>query len=156
MGVMNLRAICPSCGGKIHTQPKGLGHFTWARSWFLVQTGKECQHCGVALSGRVKADNRAELASEAEDRNSRKGRAALELAPGDTDVVLTSIGSKKVPVIKVIRLATGLGLKESKDIVDGVPAAVREGIEREAAAELKAALEEAGAGAELRQRSAGG
>jgi DNA-directed RNA polymerase subunit RPC12/RpoP len=68
MGMMNLRAICPNCGGKIHTQPKGLGHFTWMRSWFLVQTGTTCQHCGVALSGRVKADNKAELASAAAAR----------------------------------------------------------------------------------------
>lgn len=72
MGVMNLRAICPNCGGKIHTQPKGFGHFTWARSWFLVQTGTTCQHCGVALSGKVKADNKAELASEAQLRTQKK------------------------------------------------------------------------------------
>jgi hypothetical protein len=63
MGVMNLRAICPHCGGKIHTQPKGLGHFTWARSWFLVQTGTECQWCGGALTGKVKADGTAEAAT---------------------------------------------------------------------------------------------
>jgi hypothetical protein len=62
MGIMNLRAICPNRGGKIHTQPKGLGHLTWARSWFLVQTGTTCQHCGVALTGKVKANNQAELA----------------------------------------------------------------------------------------------
>lgn len=61
MGVRNLRAICPACGGKIHTQAKGLGHITWANSWFLVQTGTECQWCGVALTGKVKADGRAEL-----------------------------------------------------------------------------------------------
>jgi DNA-directed RNA polymerase subunit RPC12/RpoP len=71
MGVMNLRAICPNCGGKIHTQPKGLGHLTWARSWFLVQTGTTCQHCGVALSGKVKADNKAELASEVQLRTQK-------------------------------------------------------------------------------------
>lgn len=76
MGVMNLRAICPNCGGKIHTQPKGLGHVTWMRSWFLVQTGTTCQHCGVALSGRVKADNKAELASQAQPRVQKKGAKA--------------------------------------------------------------------------------
>jgi hypothetical protein len=62
MGVRNLRAICPNCDGKIHTQPKGLGHITWANSWFLVQTGTECQWCGVTLSGKVGADGRAQLA----------------------------------------------------------------------------------------------
>lgn len=66
MGVRNLRAICPNCGGKIHTQPKGLGHFTWANSWMLVQTGSECQHCGVALSGKVGPGNKAILADDAE------------------------------------------------------------------------------------------
>jgi len=59
MGVRNLRAICPNSGGKIHTQPKGLGHITWMNSWFLVQTGGECQWCGSALSGRVGPDGRA-------------------------------------------------------------------------------------------------
>jgi hypothetical protein len=66
MGVRNLRAICPNCGGKIHTQPKGLGHFTWANSWMLVQTGSECQHCGAALSGKVAAGNKAILAEDAD------------------------------------------------------------------------------------------
>ena len=61
---MNLRAICPNCGGKIHTQPKGLGHLTWARSGPLVKTGTICQHCGVALTGKVSFDNRAELAPD--------------------------------------------------------------------------------------------
>ncbi len=68
MGIMNLRAICPNCGGKIHTQPRGLGHLTWARSAFLVKTGKECQHCGIALSGKVGLDNRA---IAADDRRAR-------------------------------------------------------------------------------------
>lgn len=62
MGLRNLRAICPRCGAKIHTQPKGLGKITWANSWFLVETGKQCPECGVALSGKVKMDNKAELA----------------------------------------------------------------------------------------------
>lgn len=66
MGMRNLRAICPNCGGKIHTQPKGLGHITWANSWFLVQTGSECQHCGVALTGKVTAGGKAELAKPAD------------------------------------------------------------------------------------------
>lgn len=76
MGVMNLRAICPNCGGKIHTQPKGLGHLTWARSWFLVQTGKSCQHCGVALTGKVKMDNKAELAPNQPMPSERTANAA--------------------------------------------------------------------------------
>jgi uncharacterized protein (DUF983 family) len=66
MGVRNLRAVCPNCGGKIHTQPKGLGHITWANSWLLVQTGAECQWCGVALTGKVSGDGRAQLTGVAE------------------------------------------------------------------------------------------
>lgn len=59
MGLRNLRAICPNCGGKIHTQPKGLGKLTWMNSWMFVETGRQCQHCGVALTGKVTAGNRA-------------------------------------------------------------------------------------------------
>lgn len=80
MGMRNLRAICPNCGGKIHTQPKGLGHFTWANSWMLVQTGSECQHCGVALSGKVAADNKAILAEDA-DKTWRERETGAEPKP---------------------------------------------------------------------------
>src|SRR5688572_33181929 len=66
------------------------------------------------------------------------------------DVVLTGAGDKKVPVIKAVRAATGLGLKEAKALVDGAPSPVKEGIEREEADKLKAELEEAGATVELK------
>ncbi len=66
------------------------------------------------------------------------------------DVVLTEIGGQKVPVIKVVRAATGLGLKEAKALVDESPKAIKEGIEREEADKLKAELEEAGATVELK------
>ncbi|HVC06180.1 MAG TPA: 50S ribosomal protein L7/L12 [Solirubrobacterales bacterium] len=66
------------------------------------------------------------------------------------DVVLTEVGGQKVPVIKVVRTATGLGLKEAKAIVDEAPKAIREGVEREEAEKLKAELEEAGATVELK------
>lgn len=66
------------------------------------------------------------------------------------DVVLTEVGGQKVPVIKVVRAATGLGLKEAKAIVDEAPKAIKEGIEREEADKLKAELEEAGATVELK------
>ena len=65
------------------------------------------------------------------------------------DVVLTGAGDKKVPVIKAVRAATGLGLKEAKALVDGAPSPVKEGIEREEADKLKSELEEAGATVEL-------
>jgi large subunit ribosomal protein L7/L12 len=66
------------------------------------------------------------------------------------DVVLTEVGGQKVPVIKVVRSATGLGLKEAKAIVDEAPKAIKEGVDREEADKLKAELEEAGATVELK------
>jgi len=66
------------------------------------------------------------------------------------DVVLTAIGEKKVAVIKAVREATGLGLKEAKGIVDGVPTAVKEGASKDEAEELKGKLEAAGASVELK------
>ena len=66
------------------------------------------------------------------------------------DVMLTGAGDKKIQVIKVVRAITGLGLKEAKDLVDGAPAAVKEGVNREEADSIKAQLEEAGAGVEIK------
>ena len=66
------------------------------------------------------------------------------------DVVLTGAGDKKIQVIKVVRAATGLGLKEAKDLVDGAPGPVKEGVNREEADSLKAQLEEAGAAVEVK------
>jgi len=66
------------------------------------------------------------------------------------DVVLNEVGGQKVPVIKVVRAATGLGLKEAKALVDEAPKAIKEGVEREEADKLKADLEEAGATVELK------
>ena len=66
------------------------------------------------------------------------------------DVMLTGAGDKKIQVIKVVRAATGLGLKEAKALVDEAPKPVREGVDREEADKLKAELEEAGASVELK------
>ena len=66
------------------------------------------------------------------------------------DVVLTASGDKKVAVIKAVRAATDLGLKEAKDLVDGAPKTVKEGIKKEDAEALVAALQEAGAQAEMK------
>ena len=78
--------------------------------------------------------------------------AAAEAAPEkDTfDVVLTVVGEKKIPVIKVVREITSLGLKEAKDLVEGAPKAVREGVTKEEAETLKKKLEEVGASVELK------
>lgn len=68
-----------------------------------------------------------------------------EAAKTEFDVELTSAGSAKVQVIKAVREATGLGLKEAKDLVDNAPSAIKEGVSEDEANELKAKLEEAGA-----------
>ena len=66
------------------------------------------------------------------------------------DVVLTAAGGQKIAVIKVVRAATGLGLKEAKDLVDGAPNTIKEGAAKDEAEKLKAELEEAGASVELK------
>src|SRR5579864_7193711 len=76
------------------------------------------------------------------------GEAAEE--SGTVDVILAEAGDKKIQVIKVVRAATGLGLKEAKALVDEAPKAVKEGIDREEADKLKQELEEAGAKVELK------
>jgi len=86
--------------------------------------------------------------------------AAVAVAGGDAgaaaeeqtefDVVLTSFGEKKVAVIKAVRGATGLGLKEAKDAVEAAPKAIKEGVDKAEAEELKKLLEEAGASVEIK------
>lgn len=78
--------------------------------------------------------------------------AAAEAAEEKTefDVILTSAGEKKINVIKVVRELTSLGLKEAKELVDNAPNAVKEGVSKELAEEVKAKLEEAGASVEVK------
>lgn len=78
------------------------------------------------------------------------GDADGEEASSTVDVILTAAGDKKIQVIKVVRAATGLGLKEAKAVVDEAPGPVKEGIEREEAEKLKAEIEEAGGSVELK------
>ena len=66
------------------------------------------------------------------------------------DVILSAVGDKKIQVIKVVRSLTGLGLKEAKDVVDGAPKAIKEGVNRDEAEEAKKQLEEAGASVEIK------
>jgi large subunit ribosomal protein L7/L12 len=78
------------------------------------------------------------------------GAAAVEEEQTEFDVVLTGAGDKKISVIKVVRAATALGLKEAKDLVEAAPKAVKEGLPKEEAEKLKKELEEAGASVELK------
>src|SRR5256885_2595132 len=76
--------------------------------------------------------------------------AAAEEEKSAFDVVLTGAGDKKIQVIKVVRAVTGLGLKEAKDLVDGAPNPVKEGVAQDEADQIKGQLEEAGATVELK------
>ncbi len=80
------------------------------------------------------------------------GEAAADEAAEQTEfeVVLTEIGPNKIPVIKVVRELTGLGLKEAKDVVDAAPKAVKEGVDKDEAEKIKAALEEQGAKVDIK------
>ena len=101
-----------------------------------------------------------ELIEAMEEKFGVSAAAAVAVAGGDAgaaaeeqtefDVVMTSFGEKKVAVIKAVRGATGLGLKEAKDLVESAPKAIKEGIEKAEAEELKKVLEEAGASVEIK------
>jgi large subunit ribosomal protein L7/L12 len=80
------------------------------------------------------------------------GAAPEEVAEEKTafDVVLTSFGDQKIQVIKVVRALTGLGLKEAKDVVEGAPKPIKEGVNKDEAEEAKKQLEEAGASVDLK------
>ena len=76
--------------------------------------------------------------------------AAVEEEQTEFDVVLQSFGEKKIQVIKVVRTITSLGLKEAKDLVEGAPKAVKEGVAKDEAEKIKAQLEEVGASVEVK------
>jgi len=100
------------------------------------------------------------LVEAMEEKFGVSAAAAVAVAGGDAgasaeeqtefDVVLTSFGEKKVAVIKAVRGATGLGLKEAKDLVESAPKALKEGVDKAEAEELKKTLEEAGASVEIK------
>ena len=103
-----------------------------------------------------------ELIEAAEEKFGVDASAAVAVAAGpaaaaeaveektEFDVVMTSFGGNKVAVIKAVRSATGLGLKEAKEVVESAPKAIKEGVSKEEAEELKAALTEAGAEVEVK------
>jgi large subunit ribosomal protein L7/L12 len=78
------------------------------------------------------------------------GDVAAEEEQTEFNVVMSSFGAQKVPVIKAVRVITGLGLKEAKDLVEGVPVNVKEGVSKDEAEEVKKKLEEAGASVEVK------
>ena len=110
----------------------------------------------LELSERIKAleeafgVSAAAVAAAAPAAAAGGGDAAAEDESTTVDVILTGAGDKKIQVIKVVRAATGLGLKEAKDLVDNAPKAVKEGIEKDEAEKLKAEIEEAGGTVEFK------
>ncbi len=110
----------------------------------------------LELSERIKALEEAfGVSAQAMAAPAPTGGGAAEAGPAEEeqtafDVILTAAGEKKIQVIKVVRAATGLGLKEAKALVDEAPKPVKEGIEKEEADKLKADLEEAGGSVELK------
>ena len=106
----------------------------------------------------------SELVKEMEEKFGVSAAAAAVAAPAaasvdsaapveektEFDVILTSIGEKKINVIKEVRAITGLGLKEAKDAVESAPKAIKEGVSKEEAEEIKKKLEEAGASVEIK------
>ena len=110
----------------------------------------------LELSERIKALEEAfgvsatAVAAAAPAAAAATDGAAVEEESSTVDVVLTGPGEKKIQVIKVVRAATGLGLKEAKALVDEAPKPVKEGIDRDEADKLKAEIEEAGGTVELK------
>jgi large subunit ribosomal protein L7/L12 len=103
-----------------------------------------------------------ELISDMEEKFGVSAAAAVAAAPAagggeeaaaekdEFDVVMTSFGEKKIAVIKVVRGITGLGLKEAKEMTEGVPSTIKEGVSKDEAADVQKQLEEAGATVELK------
>src|SRR5690554_5394683 len=117
----------------------------------------------VELSSNLTVMEISELVTELEDKGGVDAPAAVTVAAGpaagpaaaaevqtEFDVVLASFGEKKIQVIKAVREQTGLGLKDAKDLVEGVPAAIKEGVDKDEAEKVKEALEAAGATVELK------
>ena len=110
----------------------------------------------LELSERIKAleeefgVSATAMAAPAPAAGGGDGAAAEDEGPGTFDVILTGPGDKKIQVIKVVRAATGLGLKEAKALVDEAPGPIKEGLEKEEAEKLKGEIEEAGGSVELK------
>ena len=110
----------------------------------------------LELSERIKAlEEEFGVSAQAAAAPAAAGGGGGDAAPAEEeqsafDVVITAAGDKKIQVIKVVRAATSLGLKEAKALVDEAPKAVREGVDKDEAEKLKQELEEAGASVEIK------
>ena len=144
--------------GRFGLAPTHTEATTGDRQWLPApRTGSRSSRASPCSSS-LSASRRSKRSSASRRRPSRRRRpaagggdgGAAEEESSTVDVVLTAAGDKKIQVIKVVRAATGLGLKEAKALVDEAPKPVKEGIEREEADKLKQELEEAGGSVELK------
>ena len=134
-------------------EPQGVGHLAADIRPGLPHPANDCRPAGSCQICAVGEERPGE--SQVEDLDltvavqfGGAGEAAEEKT--DFDVVLTAIGDKKINVIKAVREVTSLGLKEAKDLVEGAPKAVKEGVPKEEAEEIKKKFEAAGAQVELK------
>ncbi len=118
----------------------------------------------IELLSNMTVKQLADLASSLEEEWGVTAAAAVQMVAGgggdgggaaaeeqtEFDVMLTSFGDKKIGVIKVVRGVTGLGLKEAKELVEGVPSAIKQGVSKEEAADIVAQITEAGGSAEAK------
>jgi len=116
--------------------------------WLDGQTVLQVSELVKELEERWGVSAAAPVAVAAAPAGGDGGAAAAEQT--EFNVVLTSFGSAKIQVIKAVRSATGLGLKEAKEMVDGAPSTIKEGISKDEAAELQKQLEEAGGQVEVK------
>ncbi len=103
-----------------------------------------------ALEDKFGVKAQAAVVAAAPAAGAAAGAAPAAEEKTEFDVILSSAGEKKIQVIKVVRSITNLGLKEAKDLVDGAPKPVKEGVSKEEAQSIKAQLEEAGAVVEIK------
>lgn len=113
-------------------------------------TALELAELAKALSEKFGVTPMAAVPVGAQAGAAPGGAEAAEEEKTEFDVILSAIGDKKLQVIKVVRAITGLGLKEAKDLVEAAPKAVKEGIAKEDAQEIKSKLEEVGATVEIK------
>ncbi|EFL91583.1 50S ribosomal protein L7/L12 [Candidatus Regiella insecticola LSR1] len=135
---------------------KGINYF-WILGTLVMSITKEQILEGVAALTVMEV---VELIADMEEKFGVSAAAAVAAGPAMTaavveektefDVILTTVGANKIQVIKAVREATGLGLKDAKDLVEGAPKAVKEGISKDDAEALKKKLEETGASCELK------
>ncbi len=139
-------AAAPSQDAEVKVQGKMADFVDWVETISVLELSQLVkaleQRLGVSAAAPM---GMMPMAADAGSTGGKAAEVQTEFA-----VVLTSMGAQKIQVIKEVRAITGLGLKESKDLVEGAPKTVKEGVSKEDAAKIKEQLEKAGAKAEIK------